>query len=378
MGKIFFTNECLGIEGVKGLDAAKFIEITPENSHELLGRKWLDGVRNAQGESRDLSQIPKDIISEARLLICKVNDEIGFTVITLDEIKEGKLVCCYGSELISFEAASPDDDTITPVNFESNLEKETVLSARKYTNVGPYINHAPSQKAVVNDYQFIDKKMGEQVAGANLVRHLVEPDGINKLPLIIFQSVRTISANSVLTYDYSAHYFFEQHKLPKLFLTNGSVIPDAAYRYNYYIVNINTATHSLYIPLNFRETRTALESQTINTSQGGQISVVIDEQTKEKIVKQMADHLKHYTPDTAFIGPLKGEKIQSSSAVSRLFSKPSAAQVEAMMQNAETERQEKLSFTNAEGEYDQRAHEAYKLARDSEKELQEAFDSFRL
>ena len=49
-----------------------------------------------------------------------------------------------------------------------------------------------------------------------------------------------------------------------------------------------------------------------------------------------------------------------------------------MMQNAETERQEKLSFTNAEGEYDQRAHEAYKLARDSEKELQEAFDSFRL
>lgn len=386
MGRVFFTQEQLGAAGVDGLDSSKFVEITAENSQELIGKEWLDGVRNPEGL---ITSFPQDKLTKADLLICKVNDEIGYTVIALGEIKAGDIVCDYGAELIDQKDMEEDDTTLTPVDLGGDLS-QGVLSAKKATNVGPYINHAPDANTIKTDYRPNDKSLAPKIAHANLLRMLAESQEAGKPPAIILGAEQDIPRGTVLTYDYSLPYFLGKQQIPQLFFKDGNVVPLDQYRYNFFVLELVDDKRSRYFPMNAAELSQALRVGLYTAKNGTTYKFTAPAEVQSQIRKKTAENLKHYTPSSPFIASLQLTKIISAqqAALTDFFSSASAAarrgptdaqmaelqrQMTKCQEQEERETAVKARFTKPDGTFDKAAYDKDKSERRSQ-EREQAFE----
>lgn len=169
-----------------------------------------------------------------RLVVCKIDSQVGYGLFTLDPIKDNDLIAEYKGEILEQCDVIPN-----PYLVRESLEKlygqvirKPCIDASRCGNAGRFAQHLPSKEEAADYYEC---RGSVKIATSNSV--LGNIFGSNKQGQLSFETIalratENIPPFSQIGYDYNLFFGYEHSDWPvqpRLFDQNGQVIPDTDY-----------------------------------------------------------------------------------------------------------------------------------------------------
>lgn len=258
----------LGVK-VKYMDIRKF--------EKIIGQTFLERIDISTCPIKQ-SEIKEDITSDLSsaelkhqfeqilkrpredLALYKINDQVGYGVIALNDIPKNTVLCSYAGRLIKIQRVKQNDHAI---DFHG---LDAILSTEQFRGIASFFQHLPTTKRFKDAKQLSqvlrligqnvserDLKLNDELystefldieqslATENVTREYICYEGI---PVVLMVTNRTVKAGEQIGFNYGKNYWLSRGVVPEFFNVSGSVIPSSAYRRNFYQLKFAEFTYT--------------------------------------------------------------------------------------------------------------------------------------
>lgn len=215
--------------------------------------------------SRQLKKQLEFLLKNSRkdLIICKINNDVGYGIFALNDIPKDTVLCFYSGTLInSSKVKIESDHAIEYYGLNASF------STKNYRGIASFFQHLPSKLKFsnakvfsqilqsmgqsvsesdlkINDelysIEFHDKKVEKSLATANIRCEYVCYNGI---PVTLFVTDSQIKAGEQLGFNYGKDYWLSRNSVPELFNQSGAVIPCSLYKRTFYQLKLDRCTYT--------------------------------------------------------------------------------------------------------------------------------------
>lgn len=190
-------------------------------------------IESLQERFRDIA------VNHNKLAITKINDVVGYGVITLGDIEAGSTVSVYSGIFRPGHQNAKDDIYLSGI-------KAWGVSQKNYRNYAGFVTHAFGYRYSANELSITDFAPRNQdisawqtnVLAANLNTTSVVYDHI---PYAFFESKRFIPKGSILAFDYGLSYWQTLKVVPALLTLEGDIIDPRIYKCSFTSYNLFVA-----------------------------------------------------------------------------------------------------------------------------------------
>lgn len=195
------------------------------------------------------------------LVLCKINDAVGFGVFTMQDIPKETVLCFYSGEIIKANKVARDDHAMEIYGGNA------AVSTQHYRGISSFFQHLPgvppvpdidlllqilqmsgqsvSKDALLLDeelfsIEFINSKVRQSLAIANIRREYILYNGI---PVILLVTNQPVKAGEQLGLKYGK-FLLSRGIVPELFDRDGAIIPHTQYLRTFWTLDFEGCSYT--------------------------------------------------------------------------------------------------------------------------------------
>lgn len=242
-----------------GLDYAEKMDIKNKN---MIQATFSESIEGRLSSSQLKSQL-KTILKKPRndLALYKINDQVGYGVFALNDIKKDTVLCFYSGTFMKGGITEKNDEAM------SFWALNVAISTESHRGISSFFQHLPAPLRVpdIDDFVQMLHKMGQDVskkelqlydelysiefinnsdkmlATENIRREYINFNGI---PVILFVTNVPIKAGDILGIKYGHDYWLSRGAVPELFDRSGNVLASSGYKRTFWKLNFGDFSYT--------------------------------------------------------------------------------------------------------------------------------------